>query len=141
MYSSNFNDPGNHIEVAHTRNEAMEIIERLKTSGTPMGQIHLVGKDLDAFAELKWDADVDLHRTGNAVDKFKSLFTGDDAVMEGLKGIDIPGSQLEYYKQIVEDGGVLIYLNDDMDDDYIDTTPVDRELNVDYTYLDRRHYF
>lgn len=142
MYSSsNFNNPGNlHIEVAHTRNEAMEIIDRLKTSGTPMGQIHLVGKDLDAFADLKWDADVDMHRTGNAVDKFKSLFTGEDAVMEGLRGADIPEAQLEHYKQVVENGGVLIYLDDEMDE-YIDRTPVDRELNVDHTYLDRRNYF
>ncbi|WP_168193777.1 general stress protein [Lysinibacillus sp. SGAir0095] len=126
--------------MAHTRNEAMSIIERLKTGGTPMGQIHLVGKNLDKFAELKWDADVDMHHTGNTVDKFKSLFTGEDAVIEGLKGTDIPEAQIQHYKQVVDGGGVLIYIDDETED-YLDTTMVERDLKADHTYLDRRNYY
>lgn len=131
MYSnSNYN-----IEVAHTKNEAMAIIDRLKNDGIPKGQINIVGKDLDEFTNLKWDADVDVHNAGNFADKFKSLFTGDDAVMEGLRDADLPESQLLHYKEVVENGGVLIYT-----DDYMDTTVVERDLNTGLdTYSNERN--
>lgn len=147
MYSSNHNDPENlHVEVANTKQEALGIIERLKTGGTPMGQIHLVGKDLEEFAKLRSDVDVDMHQAGNVVDKFKALFSGEDAVMEGLKGTDLPESQLKLYKQIVEKGGILIYMNvdaPDFEDESIESTPAEavKELHPDYTYLDRRNYY
>ena len=145
MNSSNHNNPESlHVEVAHTKQEALGIIERLKLGGTPIGQIHLVGKDLDEFANLKYDIDVDLHHTGNAVDKFKALFTGEDAVMEGLKGTDLPEAQLQHYKKVVENGGVLIYRDDETayyTDEFNDHTVEEQELNAEYTYLDRRNYY
>lgn len=122
MYSSSSNY---NIEVAHSKNEAMAIIDRLKNDGIPKGQINLVGKDLDEFTDLKWDPAVDVHNAGNFADKFKSMFTGEDAVMEGLKDADLPESQLLHYKNVVENGGVLIYT-----DDYMDTTVVERDLNT-----------
>ncbi|PYF08449.1 general stress protein [Ureibacillus chungkukjangi] len=134
MYSSN------KIEVAYTVDEAMGIIERLKTGGTPMGQIHLVGKNLDDFTILKWDADVDMHRPGNMVDKFKSLFTGDDAVIEGLKGRDIPEAELDHYKEVVESGGILIYADDETMD-YLETKTVEADLKAEHIYLNRRDYY
>lgn len=121
MYSnSNYN-----IEVAHTKSEALAIIDRLKNDGIPKGQINIVGKDLNEFTSLKWDADVDVHNAGNFADKFKALFTGEDAVMEGLRDADLPESQLLHYKEVVENGGFLIYT-----DDYMDTTVVERDLNT-----------
>ncbi|MDN4494426.1 general stress protein [Ureibacillus aquaedulcis] len=124
MYSNNMNGSYN-IEVAHTTQEAMAIIDRLKNDGIPKGQINIVGKDLVEFTNLKWDADVDVHNAGNFGDKFKAFFTGEDAVMEGLRDADLPESQLLHYKQVVENGGVLIYT-----DEYIDTTVVERDLNT-----------
>lgn len=125
MYSNNMNESNYKIEVAHSRNEALAIIDRLKNDGIPKGQINIIGKDLSGFADLKWDADVDVHNAGNFADKFKSLFTGEDAVMEGLRDANLPESQLIHYKDVVENGGVLIYR-----DDYMDTTVVERDLNT-----------
>ena len=121
MYSnSNYN-----IEVAHSKNEAMAIIDRLKSDGIPKGQINIVGKDLTEFTNLKWDTDVDVHNAGNFADKFKSFFTGEDAVMEGLRDANLPESQLLHYKEVVENGGVIIYT-----DDFMDTTVVERDMNT-----------
>ncbi|RHW33975.1 hypothetical protein D1B33_14300 [Lysinibacillus yapensis] len=127
MYSSHHNSIGRYnIEVAHTKTEALGIIDRLKNDGIPKGQINVIGKDLDGLKDLKWDPDVDVQKTGTVGDKFKSLFTGEDAVMEGLKDADLPESQLLHYKEVVENGGVLIYT-----DDYIETTVVERDLPRD----------
>jgi len=125
MYSDNLNSGSYNIEVAHTKQEAMAIIDRLKTDGIPKGQINIVGKDLNEFTNLKWDADVDVHNAGNLGDKFKSFFTGEDAVMEGLKDLNLPESQLLHYKTVVENGGIIIYT-----DDYLDTTMVERDLDT-----------
>ncbi|MFC7686381.1 general stress protein [Ureibacillus sp. GCM10028918] len=125
MYSNNMNGSSYNIEVAHTTQEAWAIIDRLKNDGIPKGQINIVGKDLVEFTNLKWDADVDVHNAGNFADKFKAFFSGEDAVMEGLRDADLPESQLLHYKQVVENGGVLIYT-----DEYIDTTVVERDLNT-----------
>ena len=149
MYASNSNDPGNlHIEVAHTRSEAMGIIERLKNTGTPLSQIHLVGKDLTEFAEFKWDADVEMHRTGNAADKFKSLFTGEDAVVEGLKGTDLPETQIEHYKQVVDNGGVLIYTKKELDSEpdidpnsFLEKPVIDRGMNGNIYYFTHHRFY
>ncbi|HWK23581.1 MAG TPA: general stress protein [Ureibacillus sp.] len=134
MYSNNMNS-NNNIEVAHTKQEAMAIIDRLKNDGIPKGQINIVGKDLSEFTNLKWDADVDVHNAGNLADKFKSLFTGEDAVMEGLKGVDLPESQLQNYKEVVENGGVIIYT-----DDYLDRMGSERDLNTGFdTYSNNQN--
>ena len=134
MYSSN------NIEVAYTTDEAMGIIERLKTGGTPTGQIHLVGKNLDDFTILKGDADVDMHRPGNVVDIFKSFFTGEDAVIEGLKGTDIPEEELAHYKEVVESSGILIYADEEVEE-FLETKTIESDLKVEQTYLDRRNYY
>ena len=134
MYSSN------NIEVAYTIDEAMVIIERLKTGGTPTGQIHLVGKNLEDFDILKWDADIDMHRPGNAVDKIKSFFTGEDAIIEGLKGTDLPESELPHYKEVVENSGILIYTEDEAED-FEEMKADESDLKVEQTYMDRRNYY
>lgn len=42
------------IAVALEKQEALAIIERLKADGIPKGDIHVVGKGLYEFANLKW---------------------------------------------------------------------------------------
>lgn len=119
------------IVVAYDKQDALAIIESLKADGIPKGDIHVVGKDLIEFANLKWDAEINLHRIGNSGDKIKSFFTGENAEMEGLKHAKLPEDQLEYYKQIVDGGGVMIYT-----DEYLDTTKIVREMERDPNIID-----
>lgn len=127
MDSTNHKDLGRYnIEVAYTKAEAIGIIDRLKTDGIPKGKINVIGKDLSDLKDLKWDEDIDVHNAGNFADKFKALFTGENAVIEGLREADLPESQLLHYKDIVENGGVLIYT-----EEYLDTTVVEQDLPRD----------
>ncbi|MDI7742461.1 general stress protein [Lysinibacillus fusiformis] len=114
------------IVVAFDKQDALAVIERLKADGIQKGDIHVVGKDLIEFANLKWDAEINMHRIGNSGDKIKSLFTGEDAEIEGLKHAKLPEDKLAHYKQIIDGGGVLIYT-----DEYLDTTKIVQQMERD----------
>ncbi|QCR31046.1 general stress protein [Lysinibacillus sp. SGAir0095] len=127
MYPVDNDKPGRtSIAVTHDKQEALAIIERLKVDGMPKGDIHVVGKDLIEFANLKWDAEINLHRIGNNGDKLKSFFTGEDAEIEGLKHAKLSEDKLSHYKQIVDGGGVLIYT-----DEYLHTKKIVNEMERD----------
>lgn len=119
------------IVVANDKQEALAIVERLKAEGVQIGDIHIVGKDLIEFANLKWDAEINLHRIGNNGDKLKSFLTGEDAEIEGLKHAKLPEANLHLYKQIVDGGGVLIYT-----DEYLDTTKIATQFERDPNIID-----
>ena len=132
MYpKDNENRGRSNIAVTFDKQEALAIIERLKADGIPKGDIHVVGKDLIEFANLKWDAEINLHRIGNSGDKLKSFFTGEDAEIEGLKHSKLPEDKLYYFKKIVDGGGVLIYT-----DEYLHTTKIVKEMERDPNVID-----
>lgn len=132
MYpSGNKNIGRSNIVVANDKQEALAIIERLKADGIQIGDIHVVGKDLIEFANLKWDAEINLHRIGNSGDKLKSFLTGEDAEIEGLKHAKLPKDNLHLYKQIIDGGGVLIYT-----DEYLDTTKIANQIERDPNIID-----
>ncbi|WP_404427397.1 general stress protein [Ureibacillus chungkukjangi] len=119
------------IAVTFEKQEAMAIIERLKADGIPKGDIHVVGKELYEFANLKWDAEINLHRIGNPGDKIKSFFTGEDSEIEGLKHSKLPEDKLQQFKEIIDKGGVLIYT-----DEYLHTTKIVKEMERDPNVID-----
>ncbi|RHW33976.1 hypothetical protein D1B33_14305 [Lysinibacillus yapensis] len=132
MYPTDDATPGRfNIEVAYTKQEAVEIIKRLKNDEIPKGDIHVVGKELVEFANLKWDAEINLHRIGNNGDKITSFFTGENADIEGLKRAKLPEDELHRFQQIVDNGGVLIY-----SDEYLDTKKVVNQMERDPNYID-----
>lgn len=120
-----------HIVVANDKQEALAVIESLKADGIQKGDIHVVGKDLIEFANLKWDAEINLHRIGNTGDKLKSFLTGEDAEIEGLKHAKLPEDNLHLYKKIIDGGGVLIYT-----DEYLDTTKIANQMVRDPNTID-----
>ncbi|MFC7686380.1 hypothetical protein [Ureibacillus sp. GCM10028918] len=132
MYPSGNEHLGrSNIVVANDKQEALAIIERLKADGMQTGDIHVVGKDLIEFANLKWDAEINLHRIGNTGDKIKSFLTGEDSEIEGLKHAKLPADNLHLYKKIIDGGGVLIYT-----DEYLDTTKIANQMERDPNIID-----
>jgi len=125
------NPSKSNIVVTYDKQEALDLIGKLKDDGIQKGDIHIVGKDLIEFANLKWDAEINLHRVGNTGDKMKSLITGEDPEIEGLKHAKLPERELAYYKQIVDGGGVLIYT-----DEYLHTTKIAKEIKTDPNIID-----
>lgn len=89
MNMNMMNEQNPKIEVAHTRDEMLHILETMRTEGFHKEDIHIIAKDSQQLEDVKWDDDVHTHEAGNWVDQFKSWFTGDSAVTEGLKRFNL----------------------------------------------------
>jgi len=103
------NEQNPRIEVAHTKEEMFHILESMRLEGYRTEDIHIIAKDANQFEDVKWDAAVKTHEAGNWLDQFKSWFTGDTAVTEGLKRFDLTEGQTAYYAQLVEQGAIVLF--------------------------------
>ncbi|KOS63433.1 general stress protein [Lysinibacillus agricola] len=104
------NEQNPQIEVAHTREEMLHILESMRLEAYQIEDIiHIIAKDPRQFEDVKWDADVKTHEVGNLVDQFKSWFTGESAVTEGLKRFNFTVGQTAYYAHHVEQGAIVLF--------------------------------
>jgi len=117
------NEQNPEIEVAHTRDEMLHILENMRMEGYHQDDIHIIARDPQQFEDVKWDADVQTHEAGNWVDQFKSWFTGDSAVTEGLKRFNLSEGQIAYYAHLVEQGSIVLYAEHEDDVDTLQTYP------------------
>jgi len=117
------NEQNPKIEVAHTRDEMLHILEHMRMEGYHQDDIHIIARDPQQFEDVKWDADVQTHEAGNWVDQFKSWFTGDSAVTEGLKRFNLSEGQIAYYAHLVEQGSIVLYAEHEDDVDTLQTYP------------------
>jgi len=117
------NEQNPKIEVAHTRDEMLHILENMRSEGYHKEDIHIIAKDPQQYEDVKWDADVQTHEAGNWVDQFKSWFTGDSAVTEGLKRFNLSEGQIAYYAHLVEQGSIVLFAEREDDYDTLQTHP------------------
>lgn len=97
------------IEVARTEDEMYEKLEQMKLQGYSESDIHVISSDRNHMNTLNRYSEVSTHEAGTFVDKFKSWFTGDDAIKEGLKTLDLNESETERYSQDVAKGGFVLF--------------------------------
>ncbi len=103
------------IEVAHTKDEMLHILESMRLEGYHKEDIHIIAKDPEQLEDVRWDEDVQTHEAGNWRDQFKSWFTGDSAVEEGLKRFNFTEGQTAYYAHLVEQGSIVLFAEHDDD--------------------------
>ncbi|MFJ8512192.1 general stress protein [Lysinibacillus xylanilyticus] len=103
------NEQSPQIEVAHTREEMLHILKSMRLEEYRIEDIYVIAKDPSKFEGIKWDANVKIHEVGNWVDRFKSWFTGESAVTEGLKRFDLTEGQIAYYAHLVEQGVIVLF--------------------------------
>ncbi|WP_075617233.1 general stress protein [Paenisporosarcina indica] len=97
------------IEVARTEDEMYERLEQMKLQGYAESDIHVISSDRNQMHTLNRYSDVSTHEAGTFIDKFKSWFTGDDAIKEGLKKLDLTDSETNRYAQDVASGGFVLF--------------------------------
>lgn len=97
------------IEVARSEEEMYEKLELLQESGYAESDIHVISKENAHLYTLNRHSEVSTHEAGTLVDKFKSWFTGEDAITEGLKKLDLTEEETERYAQQVASGSIVLY--------------------------------
>ncbi|WP_107948091.1 general stress protein [Lysinibacillus parviboronicapiens] len=132
------NEQNPQIEVAHTKDEMLHILESMRLAGYRTEDIHIIAKDQSQFEDIKWDVDVRTHEAGNWVDQFKSWFTGESAVTEGLKRFDLTEGQTAYYAQLVEQGAIVLFAERDDTSDPLTTATYDEANGYRHNPLDPR---
>ena len=97
------------IEVARTEEEMYEKLEQLKANGYAESDIHVVSKEHTHMSTLNRHSEVSTHDAGTFMDKFKSWFTGEDALTEGLRKLDLNEAETARYSKDVASGGFVLY--------------------------------
>ena len=119
------------IEIARTEEEMYEKLEGLQNQGYAESDIHVISTENTHLNTLSRHSEVSTHETGTFMDKFKSWFTGEDAVAEGLRKLDLSEEERTRYAGEVARGSIVLYtdvltLNDEPkygtnDQEYTDT--------------------
>jgi hypothetical protein len=97
------------IEVARTEEEMYGKLELLQDEGYSEGDIHVISSESTHLQTLNRHSDVSTHEAGTYMDKFKSWFTGEDAITEGLRKLDLNEQETEHYSQAVAGGSIVLY--------------------------------
>lgn len=97
------------IEVARSEEEMYGKLELLQDEGYAEGDIHVISTESTHLQTLNRHSDVSTHEAGTFIDKFKSWFTGEDAIMEGLRKLDLSEQETEHYSQAVAGGSIVLY--------------------------------
>ena len=97
------------IEVARSEEEMYERLEQMKTEGYAESDIHVISSDRSHMHTLNRYSEVSTHEAGSFMDKFKSWFTGEDSIKEGLRKLDINNEEREKYSREVASGGFVLY--------------------------------
>lgn len=106
-------DKNYRIEVANGHEDFFYKLETLKTEGFADRDIHVFSKDMSKFENIKTDSAIHTHEAGNWIDKFKSFFTGEDAVTETLRQIDLTEEEVSYLSHELSQGASIIYAQRD----------------------------
>ncbi|AHN21501.1 general stress protein [Lysinibacillus varians] len=122
------NEQNPFIEVAHSKEEMLEILKQMHNRGFHTNDIHIIAKDATPFADIKWETDIHTHEAGNWLDQFKSWFTGESAVKEGVKRFHLSEGQTAYYAQLVEHGAIVVF-GEKANTDAPVTIAIDQEEN------------
>lgn len=97
------------IEVARSEEEMYGKLELLKEGGYAEGDIHVISTESTHLQTLNRHSDVSTHEAGTFIDKFKSWFTGEDAITEGLRKLDLSEQETEHYSQAIAEGSIVLY--------------------------------
>ncbi|TQR20361.1 general stress protein [Psychrobacillus vulpis] len=97
------------IEVARSEEEMYEKLELLQAQGYEERDIHLISTENAHLYSLNRHSDVSTHEAGTFVDKFKSWFTGENAISESLRKLDLDTHETELISNGIVNGSIVLF--------------------------------
>lgn len=108
------NESNRHIEVASTEDEMFNKLDALLDQGYSESEIHVIAMDHSSdMNTLDRHSEVSTHEAGTFRDKFKSWFTGADAVREGLSSLNLSEIEKDRYSKYIANGGFVLFTEHD----------------------------
>lgn len=97
------------FKVVYTLDEMERQVEEMKLRGYTEKDIHVLANDNDVLSAAESRKNVQTHEAETFTDKFKSIFTGKDAVREELEKLGLNDSTIEDLHRDLDNGGILLY--------------------------------
>ena len=117
------------IGVFQSEAELFSKIEELTLNGYSEDDMYVISKDNDAISMLRGRTDVELQPASRSWgDRFKAFLTGEDPVRENFRRIGLTDVESEKYYHEVEDGGYLLYVDQEYNDGYKDPNLIANDL-------------
>ena len=104
------------FEVVYTERELEEKVEEMESWGYNKNDIHVLADNADILNSVEAQEGVQTHETETITDKFKSIFTGKDAVREELTKLDLSQTEIDEFHDILENDGIVLYTDHRNDD-------------------------
>jgi uncharacterized protein (TIGR02271 family) len=124
------------IESYMSEQELLGRIEQLKSEGVAEKQITVVSREALEGSSLNY-TDVNYKTSeGSAWDKIVSWFSAEDPEERVMTGLNLNPQEEEEYKEALDSGKILLYVNDEIEGDTTDY-PKDPLLEDDEDRVDR----
>lgn len=94
------------LAVLYSEQDLINKIESLKQQGYSEEDLHLMAAKDDHFEKAERRTDLEIEESGTISEKFKGGFG-----KGGVKGLDLSDEEKDRYKEDLEKGGVLIYVD------------------------------
>ena len=94
--------------LVYSQEEMRSKIEEMKIQGYREEDVHVLVDD-EAVLSAEDTSRLDIHETGTIGSKFKSFFTGTDAVRDEMKNLDLEQRQIDLYQEELGNGAILLY--------------------------------
>ena len=109
------------IGVFQSEAELIAKINELTLNGYSEDDMYVITKDNDGISMLRRRTDVEVQSASRSWnDWFKAFLTGEDPVRENFRKIGLTDVESESYYREVENGGYLLYVDQEYNDGYKD---------------------
>ena len=117
------------IGVFQNETELVSKIEELTLNGYSEDDMNVISKDPDAISMLRGRTDVEVQSASRSWnDRFKAFLTGEDPLRENFRKIGLTDVESEKYYREVENGGYLLYVDQEYNDGYKDPNMIANDL-------------
>lgn len=97
------------FELVYSQEEMESKVEEMKMRGYSEHDIHVLVTDGDILNSRDINSDLQTHEASSFGSKFKSFFTGDDAVKNELRNLELDEHTINMYQKDLENGAILLY--------------------------------
>lgn len=96
-------------QMLYSQEELLSKVEELKSRGYHENDLHVLVNDSSVLSLVDDNKDLKTHEANSMGSKFKSMFSGEDAVRTELGKLNLDEATKDAYQRDLENGAILLY--------------------------------